>query len=545
MTPSDTASREDFTSSSELLPEVLPDLLDSAAAACPDHEAIREATGGATISYRDLLHLSRQLRDRLRALGVGRGDRVGIYVGKSIDAVASIFGILQAGAAYVPVDPSAPAARNATILADCSVRVLILEERFEAALLEELAPHDCHPQRITLRACGGGVPLRDALQRDALQRDASGPSTSHDAPATIDPDDLAYILYTSGSTGIPKGVMLSHRNATSFVHWCSHTFRPHDRDRFSSHAPLHFDLSIFDLFVSIKHAATLVLIDEATGKSPGQLAAAIARERISIWYSTPSILSLLTQYGKLEQHDLSALRIVLFAGETFPIKHLRALKQRLPAPVYFNLYGPTETNVCTFYEIPHQIPDDRTKAYPIGTACQPLRTKVVDDDGRPVALGEVGELCVSGERVTRGYWNSPHMTSEAFLPDQSDGRWYKTGDLVVESPEGCYDFLGRRDRMVKKRGYRVELGEIEACLYRHPLVQEAAAIAILDEELGLRIQAVLSYRRESHVSPIELKRYCAEHLPAYMVPDVFTVQADLPKTSTDKIDYQKLSSALQ
>lgn len=540
MTPSDMALRENFTSSSELLPEVLPALLDSAAAAYPDHEAIREATGGAAISYRDLLHLSRQLRDHLRELGVGRGDRVGIYVGKSIDAVASIFGILQAGAAYVPVDPSAPAARNATILADCSVRVLILEERFEAALLEELAPRDCHPQRITLRATGGGAPLRDALQRDA-----HAPTLSADAPASIDPDDLAYILYTSGSTGIPKGVMLSHRNATSFVHWCSHTFRPHDRDRFSSHAPLHFDLSILDLFVSIKHAATLVLIDEATGKSPGQLAAAIARERISIWYSTPSILSLLTQYGKLEQHDLSALRLVLFAGETFPIKHLRALKQRLPAPVYFNLYGPTETNVCTFYEIPHQIPDDRTKAYPIGTACQPLRTKVVDDAGRPVALGEVGELCVSGEGVTRGYWNSPQMTSEAFLPDQSDGRWYKTGDLVVESPEGCYDFLGRRDRMVKKRGYRVELGEIEACLYRHPLVQEAAVLAILDEELGLRIQAVLSCRRESHVSPIELKRYCAEHLPAYMVPDVFTVQADLPKTSTDKIDYQKLSSALQ
>lgn len=526
-------STDDFPSGSALLPE----LLRAAAEAFPSHEAIREVNSCASIAYVGLLQLARDLCDSLRTLGVGRGDRVGIYLGKSIDAVASIFGILQSGAAYVPIDSSAPASRNAKILADCSVRVLILEERFEPVVIEELQRLDCKTHRITLPTVGGGAGLREALRRLALP----SPPPADDLSA-ITPDDLAYILYTSGSTGVPKGVMLSHRNATSFVHWCSHTFLPTERDRFSSHAPLHFDLSIFDLFVSIKHGATLVLIDEATGKSPGLLAAAMAHERISIWYSTPSILGLLTQYGKLEQHNLSSLRIVLFAGETFPIPHLRALKQKLPGATCFNLYGPTETNVCTWYEIPRHIPDELSAPYPIGTVCRHMRAKVVDVLGNPVAPGEVGELCIDGQGVMMGYWNAPFLTAEAFLADQAEGRWYRTGDQVVELAAGGYDFLGRRDRMVKKRGYRVELGEIETCLYRHPRIQEAAVLAVSDEKISICIVAVLSPRNRETLSSIELKRFCAEHLPAYMVPDRFHVQDQLPKTSTDKIDYRKLAS---
>jgi amino acid adenylation domain-containing protein len=353
---------------------------------------------------------------------------------------------------------------------------------------------------------------------------------------------LAYILYTSGSTGKPKGVMLSHANGESYVDWCSEVFAPTRDDRFSSHAPFHFDLSILDLFVPMKHGATLVLIGEEVGKQPVRLAPLIAERRLTIWYSAPSILSVLAQYGNLEQHDFSALRYVLFAGEVFPVKHLRRLKSLLPSPRYFNLYGPTETNVCTFYEIPDRIPEERSEPYPIGRACSHCRTRVVDERGQDVAPGTEGELVVSGPPVMRGYWNLPESTRRAFLEQDADGRWYKTGDIVIEAGDGNYTYVCRRDRMVKRRGYRVELGEIEAGLYKHPAVREAAVVALPDEEAGIRIRAFLSCAGEKRPSLIELKRFCAENLPIYMVPDAFTFLETLPKTSTDKVDYQGLKA---
>lgn len=505
--------------------------LEQSAKIHPDHTAIVEPEIGA-ITYAELNALSNQLSDRLIHMGVRPGDRVGIYMHKSIDTVATIFGILKTGAAYVPVDPNAPAARNAYILQDCSVKAIVIDEAFADKLNAEFKTM---PSLLLLDGTGGGEPLREALKKAAAE-DAA-PITRTFMPAA---DDLAYILYTSGSTGKPKGVMLSHRNAVSFVDWCSEVLAPHARDRFSSHAPFHFDLSILDLYVAAKYGAALILIPEAMSKDPQRLAALIAQERISVWYSAPSILSLLVQYGELEQYDYSNLRFVLFAGEVFAVKHLRALKKLLPRPRYFNLYGPTETNVCTFYEIPELIPDDRHEPYPIGKTCSHLQSKAVDEHGQPVAAGQEGELCVAGAGVMQGYWNLPERTSNAFLVDPAGEKWYKTGDLVIEQSDGNYIFLGRKDRMVKKRGYRIELGEIEAGLYRHPAIKEAAVIAVADEEHGVRLKAFISCRDDKRPSLIELKGFCAQHLPSYMIPDLFSFHETLPKTSTDKIDYQAL-----
>ena len=290
----------------------------------------------------------------------------------------------------------------------------------------------------------------------------------------------------------------------------------------------------------IKHGATLVLISEEVGKSPTLLAELIAEKRISVWYSTPSILSLLTQFGDLPSRDYSALRIIHFAGEVFPVKHLRALQELLPNRRYFNLYGPTETNVCTFYEVPSPFPTERTEPFPIGKVCSHLNAKVVDEAGREVGRGAEGELCISGAGVMHGYWNRAEQTAMSFLADSADGRWYKTGDLVVEDTSGDFVYRGRRDRMIKKRGYRVELGEIESCLYRHPSIKEAAAIAISDEVNGVRVKVFLSTQDGNKLSQIALKQFCSEHLPPYMIPDLFSFQPTLPKTSTDKIDYQRL-----
>ena len=506
----------------------------------PDRVAVEDGAGLST-SYRDLYRLAAGLRDRLRRLGVRPGDRVGFYLPKSIDAVAAAHGIMMAGAAYVPVDPDAPPTRNALIHDDCGVRAVLVARRFEQAYAAALAERGATPPLLVLdEGDGEALPLQHCLR--GLDRDDPAPPTQDYA---AEPDELAYILYTSGSTGRPKGVMLTHRNAVSFVEWCRQVFTPDENDRASSHAPLHFDLSILDLYMTLGCGATLVLVPEAVGKDPVRLAPFIAERRISVWYSAPSILALLAQYGDLEQHDYSALRLVLFAGEVFPVKHLRALKALLPRPGYYNLYGPTETNVCTYFRVPDEIPAERTQPFPIGKACEHLQVIAVAEDGKAVAPGTEGELIARGPAVTSGYWNLPERNAEAFHLDENGERWYKTGDLVVEAPDGNFVFLGRRDRMIKKRGYRIELGEVEVCLYRHPKVAEVGVQSASDGESGVKVHAFYGTRDGQRLSAIALKAHCAELLPLYMVPDYFHHEEALPRTSTGKVDYQALRGRLR
>lgn len=501
-----------------------------------DHSAVEEP-GGAKINYRELVELSDRLRDRLVALGVKKGDRVGLFMKKSIDAVATMFGILKTGAAHVPVDPTAPASRNAYIHNNCAVKAVIVEKRLEANYREELAKLGEVPPMLVIDGTGGGAALKARLDEEDAKSKA--PAAQN---AEMSPDDLAYILYTSGSTGKPKGVILTHGSAMAFVDWCTEAFQPRPEDRFSNHAPFHFDISVLDLYTSLKHGATLVLVGEEIGKEPVGLAKLIADHKISIWYSAPSILGLMAQYGNLPSHDYSNLRMVLFAGEVFPVVHLRSLWKQIPHPQYFNLYGPTETNVCTYYEVPRPIPEERNEPYPIGPACSHYLGKVVDPEGQEVAFGAEGELVMAGPGVMAGYWHLPEMTAKCFLIGADGTKWYKTGDIVTEDKETGYKYVGRRDRMVKKRGYRVELGEIEAALYKHPNVREAAVISIHDEVDGVKVKAHLSTRDEKKISIIELKKFCGENLPMYMIPDAFAFHPSLPKTSTDKTDYQKLKS---
>lgn len=512
-------------------------LVDESARRHGDRTAIEEATGRETdgaITYAELSALSDRVRDRLRHLGIGSGHRVGLYLHKSIDGVAAILGILKCGAAYVPVDPTAPIARGAFILHNCGVSAVFVERRYAADLTAQVTALGASPTAITLDHIGSGNALRAALdQADA--RDAAPVAVT--APPT--PDELAYILYTSGSTGRPKGVMLSHANARSFVDWCSDTFEPTERDRFSSHAPFHFDLSVLDLYVPLKHGAAIIIIGEDVGKDPRRLAPILGERKLTVWYSAPSILSLLVQFGNLDRYDCTSLRHVFFAGEVFPVKYLRAVQTIWPQPRYFNLYGPTETNVCTFYEVRGRVPDERTTPYPIGATCSHLASRVVDGEGRDVAPGQEGELCIAGTGVMQGYWSMPDITAASFLT-HGGKHWYRTGDIVITDDQGQYVFIGRRDRMVKRRGYRVELGEIETALYRHPEIKDAAVVALADNDGGVRIKAWLTCEGDKKLSLIELKRFCAEHLPLYMVPDVFSFLPAMPKTSTDKIDYQRL-----
>jgi amino acid adenylation domain-containing protein len=510
----------------------LSGLLASAARDWPGAPAV-EDTAGRRLTYAELDGTARRIAHHLHAQGVRRGDRVGVCLPKSLASVASIMGILRAGAAYVPVDGSAPPERNALIFASCGARVVLADE----------------PRAERLRGAGPGVAPLLVFPGDANDGAPApwlvGAPAGWEAPEPPGPDDLSYILYTSGSTGVPKGVMHTHRSAMSFVRWCESRFRPVPADRFSSHAPFHFDLSVLDLYVPMTAGACVVVIGEELGKDPHALAAFIAERRISIWYSVPSILALLTQFGRLEQHDCSALRTVLFAGEVFPVKHLRALTRAWPGRAYYNLYGPTETNVCTYYAIPPVVPEERETPYPIGALCENCRGLLLDEADAPIRAGEEGLLLIhaSGPVMT-GYWGDAERTRRSFHVDAAGERWYRTGDVVVEDSDGNYVYRGRRDRMVKRRGYRIELGEIEAALYRHPDVREAAVVAGESAE-GVTITAFLSSRSGAKLSVIALKQFCMRHLPAYMVPDRFSFLPGLPRTSTDKVDYQGLAKLLQ
>ncbi len=493
----------------------LENLLGDAHQLYPDRVAI-EGPDEQSVSYGKFAGAVAKIAALLQAQGIGNGDRVGIYAHKSINTVAAMFGIMTAGAAYVPVDPDAPIRRNAYIFSDCQVKAVWAEDRLLSRLQGAFPAEQVG--RVLRIDDVSGICLQEIQFPDTVRSD----------------DHLAYILYTSGSTGQPKGVMISHENALSFVDWCSDTFQPMPEDRFSSHAPFHFDLSILDLYVSFKHGATLVLIDEVTAKQPAPLAAFIADRRITVWYSAPSILSMMTQFGCMETHNYDALRLVLFAGEVFPVKYLRSLKQIWQQARYFNLYGPTETNVCTYHEIPADIPFERNEPYPIGKSCSHVDCQMLTgEDGS-------GELVVRGASVMNGYWRLPERSAKSYHIDDKGAAWYKTGDLVQIDTAGDFIFLGRLDRMVKRRGYRIELGEIEAALYRHPAILEVAVVAeSVDEELT--ITAFISTAAEEKLSLIKLKQFCADHLPLYMMPDRFNYLDGLPKTSTGKVDYQQLS----
>ena len=336
--------------------------------------------------------------------------------------------------------------------------------------------------------------------------------------------------------------MLSHANAFTFLDWCRDALGPwEDGDRYSSHAPFHFDLSIFDLFVCALNAGTLVLIDETLAKEPAALGDSIQDNRITVWYSAPSILAMMTEVGRLDRPGFVAPRLVLFAGEVFPIAPLKKLRALWPDSQLWNLYGPTETNVCTALKIPPTIGDEQAGPFPIGFACPPLVGRVVDEEGRTLPAGTQGELVIAGPGVMRGYFGRDDLTEAAFFADEQGARWYRTGDLVVDDGSGCYLFHGRRDRMVKKRGYRIELGEIESAIYRHEEVDRAAVVASSDDS-GVSIAAFVAMKPAGKKSLIAMKRHCSVHLPNYMIPDRITFLERLPATSTDKVDYQKLKA---
>jgi acyl-coenzyme A synthetase/AMP-(fatty) acid ligase len=336
--------------------------------------------------------------------------------------------------------------------------------------------------------------------------------------------------------------MISHRAAFTFVDWTHEYFAISEHDVVSNHAPLHFDLSIFDIFTTVKAGATVVLVPEYLSGFPVAFAQFIRDQRITAWYSVPSALILMLTRGNFGKHGYPDLRLILFAGEVFPIKYLRMLRQCTTARL-FNLYGPTETNVCTFYEVT-EVPPARTEPVPIGTAIANYEVFAVNTHGQLITPGEVGELYARGPGLMSGYWGDPEKTRMVLVPNMLqphyEERVCRTGDLVTLDEAGNYVYLGRRDHMVKSRGYRIELGEIEAVLYSHPGITAAAVVAIPDEEVTNRLKAFIVPSAPGSLTAQDVQDHCRRRIPKYMVPEFVEFRDALPQTSTGKVDRKAL-----
>ncbi len=531
-----------------MAPLSLAHALDEAVRLHPDRPAVampREA-GGATVTYAQLAAAAGRVALELRQAGVGRGDRVGLLCPKSIEAVAGLWGVLCAGAAYVPLDPLAPPSRAGLIAGDCQMKALLASSQRSAAVV---AAREAVAGVEVIQIHGDGQ-LAESSYLDGLAR-PSALAPSFTPSVRPNSRDLAYILYTSGSTGAPKGVMVSHGACLSFAEWGRWRFALTPEDILSSHAPFHFDLSTFDLYASTLAGAKVVVLDEETVRFPMAASTAMAAEGITVWYSVPGALRAMLRRGRLARQDLSRLRTVLFAGEPYPVGELQQLREALPGVELFNLFGPTETNVCTYWEVP-ATGGWPWSSVPIGIDCENCQGVVVDGQLEPVADGVDGELLVRGGTLMEGYWGDPEKTAASFLPDflhpHLADRLYRTGDLVRRETDGTYTFLGRADHRVKVRGHRVELGEVEAALDSLEEVRQAAVVAVpeggeegADNEL---IAFVVGETTDSEGGlqgvARALRRSLKGRLPGYMIPAQFRWLAKMPMTSTGKTDRQCL-----
>ena len=428
--------------------------------------------------------------------------RIVIALDRGIDAAIAILATLGVGACYIPLDIKNPANRWNYIINDADPQCIIGKGR---------CPDWLEAPALWL----------DIEQTAFAQQDSSWPAETSD-------EALAAILYTSGSTGTPKGVALSHRALRNFADWASCNFKINCCDRIASLAPFHFDLSVFDLFSSISCGAAVNFVPAGLTLSPSRLTAWLREQRISVFYTVPSLLGFIALKGALTTTPLPDLKTVLFAGEVFPTPQLKKLCELLPGVDLYNLYGPTETNVCCYWPVDRdRLQTDR--AIPIG---YPACGAVLQIDA------ETNELQVQSANNLSGYWQQGKLIA-ALSADNT----YHTGDKVSLNEQGEYCFHGRLDRMLKCSGYRVEPAEIEAVLLQCPEVISCAVIGIVDSTSGQRPAAAVVLKTGTKLEAIV--RPLKQKLPAYMQPCKFIVLDSLPYLANGKTDYQTLLQQLE
>ena len=490
---------------------------------------------GDCITYGQLADTACRLARLLAASGCRRGDRVGVMAPKSIPAIAAFLGALEAGCIYVPMDTAGPAARLAKMVEAAEPRC-ILASGSAGALLGETLRLAARPPDIRVGWLSGPAPQEEGIAAAFGWDDLSSVPPGARSRAS-GPGDAAHILFTSGSTGLPKGVVITHANVLHFVRWAVRYFGIGAGDRASGHPPLQFDLSTFDIYGSFLAGAELHLVPPRINLAPHKLAGFIRHNALTQWFSVPAALKYMAQFDSVRPGDFPALRRLLWCGEALPTPTLSYLMDRLPHVRFTNLYGPTETTIASsYYTVPCR-PADHAAAIPIGQPCEGETLAVLDEALHPAPQGEAGELYIGGVGLSPGYWNDPRRTAAAFLRHPALGRIYRTGDLARTGPDGQVYLLGRADSQIKSRGYRIELGEIESALEALGAVRECAVVA-LDTE-GFEGQAICcAYvpAPGAEIAPADLRSRLSAVLPAYMLPLHWMPLESLPLNPNGKVD---------
>ncbi|OQK16331.1 phenylalanine racemase [Methyloprofundus sedimenti] len=420
---------------------------------------------------------------------------IAIALDRGINAACAIYGVLSASAIYLPLDIKNPATRLSFIIQDAQPGYVIGQGEAPAWLGKAEIWLDIDTLLCT--------------------------TVSKITPTVVKSDALAAILYTSGSTGHPKGVALSHQALDNFSTWARQTFAINSQDRIASLAPFHFDLSVFDLFTSLASGSSVYFIPSRLSLSPSRLTAWLAEKQITSWYTVPSLLSFMALKGALDTTPVPSLKRILFAGEVFPTQHLIKLANLLPETELYNLYGPTETNVCCYWQVDRQrLNIEHT--IPIGLAA--CNAKLMID-------ANTGELQVNSLNNFSGYWQ--HGNLQVLSPST-----YATGDKVSLNQYGEYDYHGRLDCMLKCSGYRVEPAEIEQCINQLELIESCAVIGIKDSASGQRPAAVVVLIAGASLA--EAIKPLRQLLAPYMQPCKFIVVDSLPVLSNGKTDYQAI-----
>lgn len=484
-------------------------LFEAQAARTPD--AVAVVCGSERLTYHELNRQAGQLADHLRALGVGPDVLVGLCVHRSLDMVVGLLGILKAGGAYVALDPEYPRERQAFMLRDARIDILLTQQ----SLVD------------TLPTSGLTVLCLDTPEAATVPEMASGKPS----PA-VTPDHLAYILYTSGSTGQPKGVAIEHRSAVAMLSWSQAEFSPDEVAGMLASTSICFDISVYELFLPLSCGGTVILVDNALAlhhQVPTDV-------RVTLVNTVPSAMRELVRIGGVPP----SVKVVNLAGEPLSNTLVQAVYEQEHVERVYNLYGPSEdTTYSTFLVAEKGAEENPTVGRPIANS----QVYIVDEHMQPVPILVPGELYLGGAGLARGYLNQPEMTQDRFIDNPfGQGRLYKTGDLARYLPDGQIEFLGRMDYQVKLRGFRIELGEIETILSQHEAVRETVVVVREDQPGDPRLVAYVVPNGQAaddedaeKLSPA-LRVHLRQKLPDYMVPSAFVALDSLPLTPNGKID---------
>ena len=516
--------------------ELLQNWISRQAQERPEAAAIVMQDQGLT--YGQLEESTNRLARALRAAGCRRGDRVCFAIPKSPAAIIAIGGILKADCVHVPIDTASPAPRVSKIIRSSDPRYILGVES-SSALLEEVFAQGKFGEAVSV----GWMDATPCEHRNFNARFRWADICSHPAEpleSSQHSDDAAHILFTSGSTGEPKGVVITHGNVIHFVEWAIRYFGINQSDRVSCHPPLHFDLSVFDIFGAFSAGAQLHLVQPKVALLPNKLADFIRDSELTQWFSVPSVLNYMAKFDVVKANDFPALRRLLWCGEVFPTPALMYWMKRLPHVSFTNLYGPTETTIASSYHTVRSCPVDGTQPIPIGTPCDGEELLVLNNDLLPMPAGEVGNLYIRGVGLSPGYWRNPAANQGSFVPFGQGDRIYRTGDLARIGNDGLVYFVGRADTQIKSRGYRIELGEIEVALHDLPEVKDCAVVALPTDGFETSLICCAYVGRDQNISPPAVRDRLSRVLPAYMMPSHWMVLPQLPNNGNGKIDRPKI-----